>query len=104
MQSSQYQSLHKDKVEYEISGLSGIYTLLFSGICRFRLTELNVFLHTPLLLIFRFYVVYLYCSRVFFFMELSERIVFCFYMIMVTFFHYTKKAGILTDPGHIWGE
>ena len=37
MQSSQYQSLHKDKVEYEISGLSGIYTLLFSGICRFRL-------------------------------------------------------------------
>ena len=26
-----------DKVEYEISGLNGIYSLLFSGICRFRL-------------------------------------------------------------------
>ena len=103
MQSSQYQSLHKDKVEYEISGLSGIYTLLFRAYVGFAY-RLNVFLHTPLLLIFRFYVVYLYCSRVFFFMELSERIVFCFYMIMVTFFHYTKKAGILTDPGHIWGE
>ena len=31
-------------------------------------------------------------------MELSERIVFCFYMIMVTVFHYTKKPGSLRIP------
>ena len=36
-------------------------------------------------------------------MELSERIVFCFYMIMMTVFHYTKKPGSLRIPD-IYGE
>ena len=36
-------------------------------------------------------------------MELSERIVFCFYMIMMTAFYYTKKPGSLRIPD-IYGE